>query len=320
MTLRVSLYMEITSQKSLCTSHTALFSAFLLFGHLGSTGSWHFTRLGPVLTGVHDCDMLMDDRGPGVGWSIRPDPVPVTAGAQVCSDFRERAVGLRCRQWELWTFEEGISGCDHCLISMAFILSISYVNLLQALFFLVLVIYWSELTTSERSWLPHILTTSPLRSSQMIWCRLWWCLELCMVLDPCIFWWVFVSLCSICGQVEHSRVCSHVRGVGESGNSKSIITQVQFRTGQTEALLTVSIVRGHADIASPSVPLFSAKWLHRLNLYTVSEKWREVRKNNHFNVTKTRRDGVIKQLANCHNTRESNNNMTIWRHSSWWSL
>lgn len=83
--------------------------------------------------------------------------------------------------------------------------------------------------------LPHILTASPLCSSQMLWCIPQGCLEMYVVLGPCIFWRVFVSRCSVCGQAEHSKMSSHVRGAGESGHSKSTLTQAQLRTAQREA-------------------------------------------------------------------------------------
>jgi len=54
-----------------------------------------------------------------------------------------------------------------------------------------------------------------------------------------------------------------------------LITQVQFRTGQAEALLTTITAREHLDGISPSAPLCSAKWMQRPSLQTVSEKWKQ---------------------------------------------
>lgn len=45
--------------------------------------------------------------------------------------------------------------------------------------------------------------------------------------------------------------------VREHRDSKCIGTQVQFRTGQREALLTMITVREHLDSISLSAPLFS---------------------------------------------------------------
>lgn len=57
-----------------------------------------------------------------------------------------------------------------------------------------------------------------------------------------------------------------------SVNSKCIITQVQYRTGRTEALLTMIIVREHLDSISPSAALMSPKRLQRSSLPIVSGK------------------------------------------------
>lgn len=210
MTLKVPIHMDITSQTSLCTSLRALFAASLHFGHLGSIGSWCFTLLGPVLTGVHGCDMLMDDGGPSVCWTTTPDPVPAAAGAQVCPDFREQVLGCAAGSRRFGS-EEGISGHDHHLISMAFVLPISYVNALLGLFFWV--IYWSELTASERSWSGSLTDWHPAHSAALR------CFGVTMMmprdLDGAGPWDVlvsFVSLCSVCGQANHCRSCRKIWG------------------------------------------------------------------------------------------------------------
>lgn len=51
--------------------------------------------------------------------------------------------------------------------------------------------------------------------------------------------------------------------VGESGYSKGVKTQVEFRPGQTEALVTMILVREHLASTSPSAPLFFPEWLQR---------------------------------------------------------
>lgn len=70
---------------------------------------------------------------------------------------------------------------------------------------------------------------------------------------------------------------------------KCVIMVVQFRTGQTEALLTLIVVREHSDSISPSAPLCSVNWLQRHNQYTCSGKRKkEVGNNNHFDVTRAK--------------------------------
>lgn len=179
----------------------------------------------------------------------------------------------------------GVWGRNVCsLVSVAFILPISYVNPPRALFWL-LVIYWSEFTTSERSrsecpthWRP-----APLQLSAALAQAVLTPTEVGGA-GPAVFWWGFVSLCSVCGQGEHSAMCSQVRAAGESGGSGSVTPQVQFRTGQTEALVTLIIVREHWDGISPSAPPFSAHWWQGPSLYTVREKTGE--ENSNFNANK----------------------------------
>lgn len=48
-----------------------------------------------------------------------------------------------------------------------------------------------------------------------------------------------------------------------SRDSKCEMTQVQFSTGQTEALLTMIVVREYSNSISSSVALVSPKWLQR---------------------------------------------------------
>lgn len=71
--------------------------------------------------------------------------------------------------------------------------------------------------------------------------------------------------------------------------SKRTILRVQFRTGQTETLLTMITAKERSDSMSLSAPLFSAEWLWRSSLYTASgEKKERGEENNDFNVNKAR--------------------------------
>lgn len=106
----------------------------------------------------------------------------------------------------------------------------------------------------------------------------------------------------------------------------SPIWGTQLRAGQTKALLTINTVREHLDSISPSAPLFSANWLQRPNLYTVSEKNKAVKKNNNFNVNKARYPSLggifyLSWLLTATVLRKQTvNNITIWRDWLWWSL
>lgn len=62
-------------------------------------------------------------------------------------------------------------------------------------------------------------------------------------------------------------------------DSKCVIMQVQSRTGQTEVLLAMNIVREHLDNIFPSVPLFSDKRLYCFK----RKKKKKVEENKSFN-------------------------------------
>jgi len=84
-----------------------------------------------------------------------------------------------------------------------------------------------------------------------------------------------------------------------------IITHIQFRTGQTEALLIIIIVREHLDNFSPFAPC--SRPSDYRDLYTTSEKNKELNKTNHFHVNEARyRSPWGMELVNCHNSKESN--------------
>lgn len=53
--------------------------------------------------------------------------------------------------------------------------------------------------------------------------------------------------------------------------------QVQFKTGQTEALLAVIIARNHSGWVPPSAALLSAKWLQRPHFIYWFKERKEVR-------------------------------------------
>lgn len=91
-------------------------------------------------------------------------------------------------------------------------------------------------------------------------------------------------------------------------------------------LLSITIVKAHLDSISASASLFSAQWLQRPDLHTVSEKKKEVRRSNYSNINKTKdpslggisssksficsqgqttvweRDILLKSLVDCHNS------------------
>ena len=74
------------------------------------------------------------------------------------------------------------------------------------------------------------------------------------------------------------------RVVGEYGDSKRVTTQVQFRAGQTEALLTMNMVREQG--ISSSAPALCQVIADTLPMDCLEKK--EVKNNNHFTLNKAR--------------------------------
>lgn len=115
--------------------------------------------------------------------------------------------------------------------------------------------------------------------------------------------------------------------VRESGYSKWVTTKVQFRTGQTEAVVTMITVRERSASISPSVPLFFSKWLQRPTCILFQTKKKEVRKNDHFSVKKTRYPFLRGMDSSCSlltatilRRKEAVNNAMIRWDGFWWSL
>lgn len=118
------------------------------------------------------------------------------------------------------------------------------------------------------------------------------------------------------------------------GESKCVIMRVQFRTGQTGALLTMITGREHWDSIAPSAPQRSAKWLQRHRLFThcaketKKRKEEEVRKTDHLDINKARypslagMDSFRSSLlgATAPRSTHTGNNIRNWRDGSWWSL
>lgn len=125
------------------------------------------------------------------------------------------------------------------------------------------------------------------------------------------------------GQTQFTSWCQR------SGDSKHLVTQVPFRTGQAEASSTVILVKEHSGSSLPSAPLSSATWLQRDSLYIVSggKKKNKLRKNN---VNKVRYPSLLGILgmdslrnllaATIPRRNQTVNSVTIWRDGSWWSL
>lgn len=105
--------------------------------------------------------------------------------------------------------------------------------------------------------------------------------------------------------------------VGESGFSKCTTTQVQFRTGQIEALVTMIIVRECPASTSSSATLsFPSDGRHRLYCFKKKKTGEEklfqcLKKDIHF------WDGWIYKVA-IPRRNQAVNNMMVWRDGSWW--
>lgn len=191
--------MERTFQKSVCMDHRDLFCASV---HFGRAGSWHFTALGPVLTGGTSVTQwwMMEDQV----CAIRPSPVP--AGAQVSSGCRGWAPGC-CRQQGLHRSE------DKWLWSLLglwpLILSMGSVNPLQVLLFKSSLFTSLNLPPVAGPVLPAPHTgIQPLCSSQELWCFPWWPQRF-----MCCWGLAFpMSFCLPLQCLWHSGMCPQERG------------------------------------------------------------------------------------------------------------
>lgn len=152
----------------------------------------------------------------------------------------------------------------------------------------------------------------------------------------------FTSLVRMCTKPSFYESISNRRRTDILWSPEKLFPQGRTRLHFVCILLSITIVKAHLDSISASALLFSAQWLQRPDLHTVSEKKKEVRRSNHSNINKTKypslggisssksficsqgqtpvleRDRLLKSLVDCHNSDRKY--VAIWREGSWWGL